>query len=170
MSNNTMGSAFGGTMCTVCAVMTGVTGTAKTFSATPVGTAAVIDYCIKGKAYQRAVYSGASLPTVDAITGAAFTALAANQGAVYVLCLTGGADSTPSVAAGTIVGLDASGTFIAYPEMPALPDTLCPFAYIVVKNGATGSAWTFATGNWDATGVTATPIPVMMLPDRPQIS
>jgi hypothetical protein len=43
-------------------------------------------------------------------------------------------------------------------------------SYIVVKNGSTGSNWTFGTSNWNATGITLGIQDVMTLTGRPQVS
>lgn len=167
--NENIGSPTGGTFTPVYVAITGVTATgATTFTATPVGTAAAISYCIKGKAYTKATISGGATPTTDAISGSAFTALAANQGCVFVLGLDAAANI--KAAQGTVAPLDAGGNFAVRSEFPPLPDTIAPFAYIVCKNGATGSAWTFGTSNWNATGMTATPVSLMTLPGRPQVS
>jgi hypothetical protein len=164
---DTLGNFFGATMCSTYVAITGVTATgATTFTATPVGTAAAISFCIKGKAFTKATIAGGATPTTDAVTAAAFPPLAANQGTIVVLGLN--AAGTILAAQGSIEGLDSGGNFQVAPQFPSLPDTMCPFAYIVVKDGATGGAWTFGTSNWNATGITATPVSVMMLPARPQ--
>lgn len=167
--NNNIGTPFAATFCPTYVAITGVTSTgASTFTATPVGTAAAIGYCINGKAYTKATISGGTTPTTDAITGATHVSLAANQGCVFVL----GLDAAGAIKAvqGTVQALDSGGNFIARSEFPLVPDTIAAFCYIVCKNGSTGSAWAFGTSNWNATGMTATPVSVMMLPSRPQIS
>lgn len=167
--NNTQGSLYGGTMTTVYVAITAVTGTATaTFTATPVGTGAAISYCIRGKAYTKATITTTTPGTTDVITAAAFLPLAASRACVVVLAL----DSSGNIKAAqsNIVTLDGSGNFQGACEFPALSDAYAPFAYITCKNGSTGSAWTFGTTNWDATGMTATPVSVMMLPDRPVTS
>jgi hypothetical protein len=164
---NTQAAVFGPTFCPTYVAVTGVTATgATTFTATPVGTAAAIGFCIKGKAYTKATISGGATPTTDAITGAAFLPLAASRACNFVLGLDSGGNI--KAAQGTIVTLDPSGNLQADSEFPFLPDTMCPFAYITCKNGSTGSAWTFGSSNWNATGMTATPVSVMALPARPQ--
>ncbi len=166
--NDNLGSPTGGTFTPTYVAITAVTATATaTFTATPVGTAAAISYCIKGKAYTKATITTTSPGTTDAITSAAFVALAANQGCVVVLGLDSGGNI--KAAQGTVATM-AGGSFVTRSEFPVLPDTIAPFAYIVCANGATGSAWTFGTSNWNATGMTATPVSVMCLPSRPQVS
>ena len=168
--NENIGSPTGGTYFTNKAVTTGITGQgATTFSCTPAGTAHKMEFVVNGKACNKAAISGGATPTTDAISGLAFTALAANQGCVFVYALN--AAGTISAVQGTIVPLDRSGNFVAArSEFPALPDTLAPFCYVVCKNGSTGSAWTFGTSQWIATGMTATPVDVLALPARPQVS
>lgn len=98
----------------------------------------------------------------------AFTALAASQISVFVYCV---------VAAGTIAVFQGSvedmavDTVIRAPLFPSLDlETYCPFGYVIVKNGSTGSAWTYGSSNWTATGVTDTYTDVFVLPNRPQTS
>jgi len=167
MSN--LGVPSSGTYFTNKAVTSGINATtATTFSTTPAGTSAVMQYCVKGKACNKAAISGGTTPTTDAVTGAAFTALTANQGCVYVYGLDAGGNI--KAIAGTIQTLDSGGSFTSRSEFPFVPDTIAPFAYVVCKNGSTGSAWTIGTSNWDATGMTATPVDVLTLPARPQVS
>lgn len=108
-------------------------------------------------------------PTTDYRTGAAFTALAINEGCVFVWgCI---ADGTVKVVQGSIEDLDSNtGAFKVAPQFPSIPDLMCPFGYVVIQNDSTGSAWTFGSSNWTATGITDTWVDVMVLPDRPQTS
>lgn len=130
--------------------------------------ATAVNYAIKGKIYHKAVATGITTPTTDATTAAAFVALAASQGCVFVV----GLDSSGNWKAsqGGVQTLDSSNSFVIAPQFPAVPDTICPIAYIVCKNGSTGSAWTFGTSNWNATGMTTAAVGVCTLPDRPQIA
>ena len=54
---------------------------------------------------------------------------------------------------GSITALDGSSAdgavakFINAPQFPIVPSTLCPFAYVVVKVGSGGAAWTFGASN-----------------------
>lgn len=170
MSNLTHGTVYAPTMFLNKAVVTGVTGaTATTFSATPAGTGAKMEYCIRGKAYSKSAISGGTTPTTDTNTGATMVALGKSKGCVFVL----GLDASANIVAfqGPVVDIDASGTFKDAPEFPFISDLYAPFAYIVVKAGATSSgSWAFGSSNWDATGVTATPVDIVAICDRPQVS
>lgn len=167
--NGNMGSPYGGTLCPIYVAITGVTATgATTFTATPVGTAAAISYLIKGYSYTKATISGGATPVLDGVTGLAFPPLAASQACNVVLCLDS-AGATKAVQ-GPIVALDSAGNYASAAEFPEIPTTLCPIAFIKCKNGSTGSAWVFGTNNWNATGMTATPVSIGMIPDRPVTS
>jgi hypothetical protein len=138
---------------------------------TTISTANTIQYCLRGKAIspKTAITNGAT-PTTDAATGLAFPPISANQGTIVVL----GLDASGNVKAmqGAIQALDSSGAFILAPQFPNIPDTVCPFGYIVLKGGSTLSGtWTFGTNNLSSvTGMTYTFVSVMGLPDRPQTS
>lgn len=168
--NNTQGSLYGPTMTLNYVAITAVTATGTaTFTATPVGTAAAISYCVRGKAFTKATITTTSPGTTDAITGAAFLPLAASKACLVVIGLDAGGNIKSCQ--GPIVSVDSGGNIApSYLEFPLVPDTIAPFCYIVCKNGSTGSAWTFGTSLWDATGMTATPVSIVAIPDRPQIS
>lgn len=147
-------------------------GTTTTLSQTNAAT-----YAIKGKLYaQASAWSNTATPTKDWATGNAFNVIAANQGSVFAV----GLDSTKTmrVIQGTIEALDTSGNFIRAPMFGGLgpvgqgstDNDFCPVGYIVVKNGSTGSNWTFGTNNYNATGITFTCVDVATLPDRPQVA
>ena len=69
-------------------------------------------YCIAGKAYTAAGASNAATPTTDAVTGAAFTALALNKAGVFVICLdTSGA---LKIVQGGIVDYTDAGTYAEF--------------------------------------------------------
>ena len=130
---------------------------------------------LRGKAVSRAAFTNQATPTTDITTGAAFVAVAAGFGAVVVL----GLDSAGTLRAcqGPQLTLDgiaagASASFIIAPQFPPIPDTVCPFAYVVVKVGTAGAAWTFGTSN--LTGPPAntaiTFVDVVTMPDRPQVA
>lgn len=157
---------FGGIFLAVKAGLTGISGAATTFTTS----ATTLQYCIGGKAYTKAQVSGGATPTTDAVTGAAFVALAASKACAVVW----GFDSAGNLkcAQGPIVSLDSGNNFVdgQPPAFPTLPDTICPIAYTLHKNGSTGSAWTFGTSNWNATGMTNVVQDVLVLPDRPQTS
>ena len=154
------------TMCTMKATL--AAGTTTTYSTT--GTTL---FCIKGKAYSKGAVTNGATPTTDATTGAAFVAQAIGTGSVYVYGFD--KDGTIKVSQGTIVTLDADGGFVDLPKFPAIPDTVCPFAYELIRLApatATTPAvatWTFGTNNQaSVTGVTYARCDVMTLPDRPQ--
>lgn len=127
-------------------------------------------FCINGKHYSKSgTNADQATPTTDAATGVAFPTLTANQGAVMVW----GYDASGVVKCvmGEITALDAAGNFIVAPEFPAnIPDTICPFAYQILKAGATAGTITFGSSNWNATGFTNAIINVATLPSRPQVS
>lgn len=123
-------------------------------------------YCIGGKAYTAAAASNGTTPTTDAVTGAAFTALALNEAGVFVICLdTSGA---LKIVQGGIVDYSDAGTYAEAPKLPAIPDTLCPIGLEFVKVISTGSAWTMGVSNQASqTGITKTFVDLMVLPQRP---
>lgn len=127
-------------------------------------------FAIKGKAYSKAAVSNEATPTTDAITAAAFVAVAVGYGCAFVICRDSGGNL--KVAQGAQQALDASGNFVNAPQFPLIPDTLCPIGYLITKVGSTGSAWTFGSSNLAGppTGVTHTLVDVMTLPERPQVS
>jgi hypothetical protein len=152
---------------------TAAAGTTTTFSTT-----GATLYCIRGKAFSTAAGANAATPTTDAVTGVAFTPITANKGGAFVLCYDGASTAAGAikVVQGSIEDLDgtAAGASAAFlnglPEFPMVPDTLTPFAYLIVKVGASGATWTFGTSNLAGppanTAITFTD--VMILPDRPQ--
>jgi len=127
-------------------------------------------FCIKGKAYSKAAAANAATPTSDFTTGAAFVGIPINYGCAFVLSYDSG--GTLRVSQGPLQALDPSGNFINAPQFPIVPDTVCPFAYLITKVGATGATWTFGASNLAGppTGVSHTFVDVFTLPDRPQIS
>jgi hypothetical protein len=140
-------------------------GTTTTYSTT--GTT---QYCIKGKAYSKAAVTNGATPTTDHTTGAAFLPVSANQGSVYVFSYD--AAGTVRVSQGQVLALDSAGLFVLSPQFPAIPDTDCPFGYLIIKAGSTASGtWTFGTNNLSSvTGITYTFVDINMLPDRPQVA
>jgi hypothetical protein len=151
------------TMATTKAGLTA--GTTTTYT-----TANTVQYSIKGKAYSKTAVTNSATPTTDATTGAAYNGVTANNGCVFVF----GFDSSGAikVSQGGIQALDTSGAFIISPQFPALPDTICPFGYLVFKGGSTLSGtWTFGSSNLSGvTGATYTFVDIQTLPDRPQVS
>ncbi len=136
-------------------------------------TTVAINYSIDGKLYQKAAVTDGTTPTTDLNTGAAFTALAADEGCVFVWTLN--AAGTVQVAQGPIEKVNGdTDEFQATPagpdsapEYPYLPDSVCPFAYQIIQTAGTSSAWTFGSSNWNATGVTDIIVNVASLPVRP---
>lgn len=147
---------------TQCFAKVGLTaGTTTTYT-----TGVATDFVINGVfGTQFATKTNQATPTTDVNTGAAFTALAANEGAVYVF----GTDSSGAVkvAGSKSYALDSSGEFKVRPQFPPIPETMCPFGYFVILNGSTGSAWTLGSSNWTAAGITDTTTNCAVLPNRP---
>lgn len=155
------------TMCTVKATL--AAGTTTTYSTT-----GATLYCIRGKAFSAAAAANAATPTTDATTGIAFPAIAIGSAAAFVWSYD--ATGAVKVSQGPQVVLNADGSFAQAPAFPMVPDTVCPFAYQLVRlapSTATTPAvatWTMGTNNQSAvTGVTYTRVDVMTMPDRPQV-
>ena len=126
-------------------------------------------FCLIGKAFSKAAAANEATPTLDSATGVAFVGITANNGAVIVFCR----DSAGALRAvqGPVSALDVGGNFTMAAQYGAIPDTLCPFAYLVVKVGNTGSTWTLGTSNLSgATGVTYSFVDLMTLPGRVQVA
>lgn len=153
-----------GTFCTTISLLT-ATGTETVHDST-----ALLQYCIKGKAYNKSgTNADQTTPTTDVNTGTTFIPLTANQGCLMVW----GYDSSGTVkcAQGAVGALDSvSGLFKLTPQFPSIPDTICPFAYQVLKAGSTAGTIAFGTSNWDATGFTNAIVNIFTLPNRGQIS
>jgi len=154
----------GHTFLCVKAGLTGISGAATTFSTG----ATTLQYAVLGKAATKATVTAGASPTTDAVTGNAIT-LVPNKGMVVVWCLD--LPGNVKVVAGPAADLDSAGNFKVYPQFPGVPDTLCPFAYHVIKAGSTTvGTWTFGSSNWNATGLSHTVVDVLVQPARPQIS
>ena len=162
----------GANFCTTSGLLT------ATGAETVYDTTVTINYVVNGKiATKTAITDGATV-TTDYNTGAAFPALvggasvsgAYGQGAIVVWGLIAG--GTVKCVQGAASALDAGGSFVLAPQFPAVPDTMTPFAYQVLKAGATASASAiiFGTANWNATGFTNAIVNVAVLPDGPQVS
>lgn len=160
-------------MCTTSGLLT------ATGAETVYDTTVTIVYAINGKAATKTAVTDGATPTTDRVTGAAFPLLigggsVANvpgQGASVVWGLISG--GTVVCMQGPVVSLDMQGNFKHDgPEFPTIPGDVTPFAYQVLKAGATASASgiRFGTSNWNATGFTSTIVNVLVLPDRPQVS
>lgn len=150
-------------------------GTTSTYSCT---TTTCIS--IRGKRTLVAAASNTVTPTTDAVTAAAFVPVTASKGCIFVLCYDGTSATAATaikVVQGSLYDLDgatdgATALFLTPPNFPYVPDTLCPFAYLVTKVGASGSTWTFGTSNLTGppSNVLHTFVDVTVLPDRPQVS
>lgn len=135
-----------------------------------------VQYSITGKAYKKTAASNQATPTTDALTAAAFTAIAANKGCVFVIGLT--AAGAIAVVQGTVEDLDsaadgANATFIKPSSFPAtMPTDFCPMGYLITKVGSSGSAWTFGSSNLAGppSNVLHTFVDCFQLPTRPQVS
>lgn len=120
-----------------------------------------------------AAQTNTASPTTDVNTGAAFVAMAANQACCYLWGVN--AAGAIKVAQGSIVDTEVgvtttAGAFKLAPQFPAIPDDFCPIGYCTVRTSPTGSAFTFGTTQWAASGITTTFKNISMLPSRPQIA
>lgn len=136
-------------------------------------------YSIKGKAYKKAAGSNQATPTTDAVTGAAFVAVGAGYGSIFVVGFDSGGNL--KVAQGSVEQFSAGGQsatagsscyFGNAPRFPSLPDTMTPCGYIVVKVGSSGSAWTFGSSNLAGppSNVAIAYVDCFSIPDRPQVA
>lgn len=149
---------------TICTAKAGLAaGTTSTYT-----TAAATGGSIGGKfATALAAQTNTATPTTQG-DSSAFTALAASEGSVYVFCIV--AAGTIAVFQGSVETLDSGNNFEIAPAFPDIDlETYLPFGYVVIKNDSTGSAWTFGSSSWTATGVTDTYTDVTTLPLRPQV-
>lgn len=165
-------TATGLTMCTNSGLLTATGGV------TTHDTTVAIDFMIDGKLENKGTITTGTTPTTDYKTGAAFAPLigggsVANtpgHGTVMIWGLiTGG---TVKCVQGSVENLDMAGNFINAPQFPSLPEGFCPFAYQILKAGATASASgvTFGTSNWNAAGFTNAIVNIGVLPSRPRVS
>lgn len=163
MSNNNIGFGPANRCESKAGAAVGTT-TTTSFTANP------LTYIINGKYFTKATMTNGATPTTDINTGVAFPAVNPNYGTVLVFGVDG--SGNVAVAQGSIEALDVSGNFRKAPSLPPLPDTICPYAYCIVKAGATASAWTCGSSNFAGppTGVTFAFVDVATLPDRPQVS
>lgn len=154
---------YGANFCTTSSLLT------ATGAETVHDTTVLLNYCINGKAYTKSgTNADQTTPTTDYNTGAAFTNLTANQGTVVVWAYN--SSGTVKCMMGSIETLDSGGNFVRYPQFPNIPEDVCPFAYQVLKAGATAGTITFGTSNWNATGFTQAIQNILVLPNRPQAS
>lgn len=139
------------------------TTTTHSFTANP------LLFTVNGKMYTKATVTNGATPTTDGVTGLAFTAIPVNGISVFAWCYDAGGNT--KVVQGSVESMDIAGNALKAPNLPVLPDTMTPFAYLVTKVGSTGAAWTMGTSNLaTTTGVTQTFVDVAVLPDRPQVA
>lgn len=144
-----------------------VKGTTSTYTTTVTSAGMINGKYVTGLTAQTAT----ATPTTDAVTGAAFVPLTANQATVLVIGQK--ADSTIQMAQGSIVPTatgvtTTAGAFINAPQFPILPDDFMVFGYAIVRTSPTGNAFTAGTTSWTASGITATEfVQCGVLPDRP---
>lgn len=114
-------------------------------------------------------------PTTDANTGLAFATIPINSAACLLLGIN---------AAGTLVGAlgpvvptetgvtTTVGAFINAPQFPAVPDTMCPVAYTLIRVAPSLTAGFIAgSTQWAASGASCTTFKnICTLPSRPQIA
>lgn len=139
--------------------LSGITGAATTYTATQ------FSFVLDGKVYLKATASGAATPTTEAAGG---TLVLANLYATVIVWAVD-SGSTVKLYRGETVPVDAAGNILDAPEFPALPDTVCPFAYTIHKNYS-GSSFTIGSTNWNTASTAHATQNVMFLPSRPQIS
>ena len=174
MSYNLTAAAFGGNQ--VYSRAGGATLNLVTGGAATTFTPQNITYSVSGKMYFGASGTiGTASPTTDGVTLLAFRPVTPNQGCVFVWCLN--AASAIKVVQGPLSGansVDDSGNWINPPQFPAIPDTLTPISYSVVRAASTASAagWLLGTNNFaSVTGITvATAVDIALLPATPQTS
>src|SRR5690606_6917673 len=86
-----------------------------------------IAYRIGAKTYTKAAGSNTATPTTDAVTGAAFVALALGDACVFVFGFNAGGDFL--CAQGPVISDYEWANGIQAAEFPTLPDTFCPIGY-----------------------------------------
>lgn len=129
-------------------------------------TTVTINYMINGVIYQKSAITNGTTPTTDGNTSSTFTAVGADKICVFVWGLN--SSGTVSVYQGEIEDVDGdTDTAKVYPQFPSIPNDICPFAYTVIQTTGAASDFAFGTGNWNATGVTATTKNIGVVPARP---
>lgn len=140
-------------------------------------TTVTINYVLNGKIATKTAVTDGATPTTDYNTGLAFPYLvggasvagAYGNGCIVVWGLVSG--GTVKCVMGPHSPLNVSGNFINPPQFPAINEEFVPFAYQVLKAGATAATTIlFGTSNWNATGFTNAIVNVAVLPARPQVS
>lgn len=137
-------------------------------STTTISTTGTVHYIIRNKLYLKTVISNGATPTTDAVTGAAFRPISANQVTVIVIMLDTGGNI--KAAQGSIEAYN--GAMGTAPQFPSVPDTCCPIGYIICKAASNLSGtWTFGSSDLSTvTGMTWTFVDIAQIPDRPQIA
>lgn len=137
-------------------------GTTSTYTTTAATAGAIAGKCTTPLAVQ----TNTATPTSQG-DGSSFTVVAKNRGSVFVFCTD--IDGAIKVFQGSVEDLDDSGNFEIVPQFPTVDFELyMPFGYVLIRNGSSGSDWTFGSNNWDATGITDTFVDIATLPQRPQ--
>jgi hypothetical protein len=149
--DNLTNAARGGNFCFNSAALTGLSGAANTFTTTN-----AINYSVKGAVFNKAAVAGGATPTTDVTTGKTFNAQAINTAAVYVWTVD--ASGNIGVAQGAIKPYTDTSANSTALDWPALADTVTPFAYVVIKNEATGATFNFGTTDWNAAGLVIDPV------------
>lgn len=122
-------------------------------------------FSVKGRAYSKAAITATAVPTTDPLTGKPFVPLTANTQSRFVFALD--AAGVVAVIQSTVEAMTDKGATIRKPNFPPVPDTHTAIGYVDVVAGPTAGTWTFGVNNWNATGITATAVSVVTLPDRP---
>jgi hypothetical protein len=158
----------GQNFCTTTGVFAADGGAVTTYSTT-----ATIQYAIGGKAKTKTAVTNGATPTTGAVSAAAIT-LTAGFARMVVWCLD--STGTVKVVEGPITSWDGTsfgliGQYAPAPLFPDIPDTLVPFAYMLLKGGSTlVGTWTLGSSNYNAAGLTHTEVNILVMPSRPQTS
>lgn len=157
----------GQNFCTTTGVFAADGGAVTTYSTT-----ATIQYSIGGKAKTKTAVTNGATPTTGAVSGAAITLTAG-----FARMVVWGLDASGNVKVlegpltswdGTSFGLTSGAPA---PLFPDIPDTIVPFAYMLLKGGSTlAGTWTLGSSNYNATGLTHTEVNILVMPSRPQTS
>lgn len=134
-------------------------------------------FCIKGRSYTKATAANVvTAGTTDIVTGAAFQPIPPGYGGIFTIGLDSGgnmkiAQGSIEAGGGHTDGSNAAWTFVNALRLTAQPDTICPVAYLIVKVGSAGAAWTLGASN--TSGVANTGYAwqaIATLPDRPLVA
>ena len=159
MAYNLNNAIEGGSITLTTAGITGLSGAAATYSTG----ATAMSFMVDGKFLTKAQVSGGSIAATDGNTAKAFKAQAASTVCAYLFSID--ASGNHHMSQGPVVAYTDTTALSTVVPLPAVPGNDAPFAYAVIKNGSTGSAWTFGTSNWNATGITVdTPVNLCNIP------